>query len=433
MVFQKIKKECDFMKKTKLAVCSLIVGAAMLTGFAFADTAIGSGYKKLKNDIKTTAKYMANDVKSYSAEATVELKADGETFIKNSTKIKNDKQNKRYISEEEYFFKGEDGIKTTRYTDSEMIIEKRGNEKQSVVYLQPDSREFYYNSPLISEDPFEDEYAQDVENVIDAFAGSLTDTVQCEESEKNTTYICDLQSSQIPAYINAIGSLVLKQSFSADDMPVPKLKDDIYIESASAKVISDENGRITNLLATGIMSGKDENGNVHKYVCEMYFRLYDMEQTEVKRPEIEPEAQISESVSVTENEYAFGISESCVGKYVRDITETKNGKLEKTGIRELVISKVDFSGDNGVLYGHYKREYTAGEKAGEILEFDFVGETQDNAGGFIFEYNDGEEIQHGCITGDYVGETVYVAFSYEKTQYGGYKTSGNVDMIRVFE
>lgn len=76
------------MKKKGMIITSLAVGLCVMVSSAFADTAIGSGYKKLKQAGKNTTKYLACDASSYSTEVYFELKADGKTFSKNTFKNK---------------------------------------------------------------------------------------------------------------------------------------------------------------------------------------------------------------------------------------------------------------------------------------------------------------------------------------------------------
>lgn len=420
------------MKTTKKTLCALITGVALLAGSAFADTAIGSGYKKLKEDVKTTARYLSDDESNYSAEWSFEFKADEESLIKNSGMVKYDAKSNCSLEENESFLKNSTATHSVTYSDPDMRIFKNGEAKQHIIYYNNEEKQTNFTNGL--QDPFEYEYAKDFENVIDAFTGSLQDTVMYEENDGKTVYTCALESSQIPTYINAMVSLLSKQIFSDEAFEIAEIKDNVYIENADAKVISDKSGRITNVFAKGVVSGRDKDNKTHKYSCEMYLRLYDINATVISKPKTEEDAEVSYVNSkrdILEN--CGGITQQSVGKYKRDITETNNGKLEKIGERELVISKVDFSGAEATLSGSYKRSFTSGKRAGETLEFEFEAKSAKEGYGFEFDYDDESGEKKALLSGDFDGNTCYLAFGYEPSYDGGYQTNGTIDMIRVFE
>ena len=408
------------MKKKGMIITSLAVGLCVMVSSAFADTAIGSGYKKLKQAGKNTIKYLACEASSYSTEVYFELKADGKTFSKNTSKSKVDIKNQKEYTESSFYESGEEDSHTV-YSDSKMRVYSAPDEKQSVTYYENEVDDMYIAPP----DPFEDKYAADIENVFDAFVGSLQDTVQCERNDQKNTYTCSLEPSQIPAYINALVSFGSKTTI--DNMDIKeieniKLADGVHIKSADAKAIEDENGLLTNIAALGVIEGKDKDGNTHEFSCEIYARIYDIDQTTVETPQIEADAEITHIDNDFNEAETLGINEASIGTYKRDILQRENGKLEKVGQRELVISDINFTDENKSISGHYKEQYTAGEKSGKTLEFDFEAKLDEERYGFYFEYQDDGKTKQGVIYDNGDIESIQLALD----DYG-------VDLIRTVE
>ena len=196
----------------------------------------------------------------------------------------------------------------------------------------------------------------------------------------------------------------------------------MHIKSADAKAIEDENGLLTNIAALGVIEGKDKDGNTHEFSCEIYARIYDIDQTTVETPQIEADAEITHIDNDFNEDEALEINEANIGTYKRDILQRENGKLEKVGQRELVISDINFTDENKSISGHYKEQYTAGEKSGKTLEFDFEAKLGAEEYGFNFEYQDDGKTKHGVIYNNSDIESIQLALD-----------DCGVDLIRTVE
>ena len=82
--------------KKGMILLSAAVGTALLTTSALADIVSGSGYKRLKESGKKTMAYIAEDAKSFTADAYMALTYDEKILLSETAATKFDRVNKRY-------------------------------------------------------------------------------------------------------------------------------------------------------------------------------------------------------------------------------------------------------------------------------------------------------------------------------------------------
>lgn len=411
------------------AATAFILGAVILTTSALADVGAGSGYKKLKQSVKDTCAFVSDVADSYSVDYSVNFKWKDTTLTSAYETMKRDTVNNRSeqisknfdISREEgsreysYHYYNDANMSMCVYPGGEVSVNQYSTVQKDVAKEQ---------------NPFEEEYMADIENLVDAFAGSLTDTVQTEENGDKTMYIADIETTQIPAYLNAMVAFFAKQMMnnynSFDDLPSPEIKSDVYVKSASGKAVSDENGILTSVVAQGVVMGKDANGEENQFSLEISYRMYDINKTVIEIPEIPEGADIIKTDNSAPARYGF--NEKTVGVYKRDIVDTKGDMPVKIGERELSITAVT---DECVI-GHYREIYTDG--SGENLDFDFEAKAENNINlgrqMFITYEKDGEERFIG-IHGDSQGLFCTMDL-YDKIKKDSV-VSEYLELIRVFE
>ena len=186
------------------------LGALVFATSAMADVAIGSGYNSLKNSAKTTMVKLTKEIDNFTANVSVNVKVDDRDIASEQAESKFDIAGQSVETTSTSMER--DGTMASGYNfqNADMYVYKSGeDEKYMVNQRNATGREQDYT---ILDNPFEEEYAKDVEAVIDAFVGSLKDVVQMEESEGKKLYIMNLSEAQIPTLANAITAFGFKYS-----------------------------------------------------------------------------------------------------------------------------------------------------------------------------------------------------------------------------
>lgn len=416
--------------KNGTALCAVALGISILTTSALADVLVGSGYRSLKDATKATAAYLTQEAQSFSANVNICFRENDSVISSFDSCMKYDLVNGRREDVESSVIRGiENG--NYYYRDSEMSASRYTSDEENDDTMYVNVFDEARTDDVKLENPFDEEIAQDLENVADAFVGSLQDIVQKEESEGKTMYICNLDSVQIPMYINALASFGIKQGlfsgYSAEKMKLPKIKKDVYISSANAKAIENEEGLLSSLVGLCEFKGKDENDNEHTFTVELSYTLYDINATSVEKPDIS-NAEVNYESS---GGYVEGFSQKNVGVYKIPIIKTENDTTVKIGERTLEITSVA----DGSVNGRYYETYKEGEK-NDALSFDFTAEFNEDIYGVVFDYtNTNGETEKGILrqSGSEQGTMCYILFGVEIFEDGGYSNEYGYDLARVFE
>lgn len=393
------------LKRSGMAVAAVALGVLVLTTSAFADVLAGSGYMGLKNAVKATSKFAAKDANSYTMNASFTLK-EGDTVYAEQSETR--KINVK-TQQEEMVYESRD-YSNYNYSDAEMNVWRGGEmDNYNVTIFKGKHEVTRY------EDCFEEEYSKDLERLADAFAGSLQDVVQVEEASGGKVFTGNVDSSQIPMYLNALASLGVKYSFLDDytlnEYNLPAIKNDIYVSSASGKAVTNKDGVLTDAVFTAEFKGKDSSGEEHTLEMEILFSLTDINSTVIEKPDI-TNAEIYEESAASD--YSIDVSEADCGKYVRMITDVRDGKRVKTGEHVLEITGVSENTITGT--------FTTEENGEMLRSIDIdakIATFEDNYSGALFTYEENGRTLSGQLERADEGRW-YVNLGIVRSDDGGY-------------
>lgn len=392
------------LKRSGMAVAAVALGVLVLTTSAFADVLAGSGYMGLKNAVKATSKFAAKDANSYTMNASFTLK-EGDTVYAEQSETR--KINVK-TQQEEMVYESRD-YSNYNYSDAEMNVWRGGEmDNYNVTIFKGKHEVTRY------EDCFEEEYSKDLERLADAFAGSLQDVVQVEEASGGKVFTGNVDSSQIPMYLNALASLGVKYSFLDDytlnEYNLPAIKNDIYVSSASGKAVTNKDGILTDAVFTAEFKGKDSSGEEHTLEMEILFSLTDINSTVIEKPDI-TNAEIYEESAASD--YSIDVSEADCGKYVRMITDVRDGKRVKTGEHVLEITGVSENTITGT--------FTTEENGEMLRNIDIdakIATFEDNYSGALFTYEENGRTLSGQLERADEGRW-YVTLGFVRSDDGG--------------
>lgn len=267
------------MKKKWLMIGSVvgISGAVMLTT-GFSAMAGTSGYDAYKSALKNT-----KSVQNVSVQAQAVVQDNGNTLTNAAGSFKLSPQNHTGsgtvtvnggASEQSLSFFKQNG---------ETVL-KSGN---SDVYYVKQDRKGNRDASKKQENPA---MSQQVETVIDALVGNLKDYVtEDSKADGSKEVSVELSNAQIPAVVNAIAPIAIKEATSGHkhdnehntdkkDFPfdehsiltnVPQLSQDIKIEKVAVKANINASNYIEHQQADITVSGKDANGAAHEVTLHL--------------------------------------------------------------------------------------------------------------------------------------------------------------------
>lgn len=415
------------LKKKSIALCAVVVGAAVFTTSAFADALIGSGYSGLKDSVKSTAGQLISKVDSYTAEADMNLKVDGTEYASLHSFLQVDNKNQAKISVNTQKEGGEESSYYS-YDDPSQSIHK-GSDGIYYVY----ENNYADESSSAPENPFEDEQVQDMEKILDALVGNLKDVVQVEEKDGQKMYIANLTDTQVPPLVNAVSAFVVKYGlltdYQAKQWGMPALKSDIFVKDASGKAIQNADGLLEDVVVSGSVTGKDENGGEHLVTLDVTMHLTDVNNTAVTAPDLS--GQQVERVAASEREKFYGITEKYVGTYQAPIVENTADAITKIGESTLVITSID--GDT--VTGTYTETYLPGYENEEAVEISFIGTNDEERYDTVITYTQNGEEKQGVISPCGRNDAgIRITLDCEIYEDGGYSSRGDTqELSRVFE
>ncbi len=343
------------LSKKAATLTALVLGAVMLTTSAFADVILGSGYVGLKNSAKTTMHKLTEEVGNFTVDFTASISVDGVALEFSHDISKYDMINNRSESVSES--NSSEGARY-HYSDMEKSVSKSANEEE--YYVSSYRRD---SESTILDNPFLEEEAADVERIVDAFVGNLSDIVQVVESDGKKMYTGHLSDAQVPPVLNALTSYFAKYALidslneSAKKKGITLAKNEVYVLSASGKAIENEDGIIEEMVGKLSLSGKKENGVESVYDIEFSLAVTDINQTVVEVPNLEGK-------KVTYSQSHNILAEKYIGTYRNTIVEDDGDSFTKLGERYVEITSIE--GDN--VYGKYY-EVMADGSMGENFEF----------------------------------------------------------------
>lgn len=340
-----------FKKKTAMLL-SFALGTTMFATTALAEVVSKNGYDQLKDSLKYTADSCTTKLSNYTIDMSFVIKDNGTVLYSNSLLNKFDvsKQAMEGVTTQL-----ENSNKTGSYHYSDKSCNINKNDNQNVYYLTE-----YTNSREVHsfENPFKDKQAGDVEKIADAIVGNLKDSVVVTQNTDGSKQLSgSLSESQIPALVNAVVSLQSKQAFGGrhnNDSTMPKITKDIFVKEVKGNMVVTKDGLIQNVLGTGVISGKDDNGTEHTLTFELLGKLSNVNSTTVSKPDLSGK-KVEKNV---ERDYSkLSNPEKYIGKYQTDMLIEKDGKFVKIGVKFLDITEVTSSGVSGRYYEEYAKGY----------------------------------------------------------------------------
>lgn len=347
-------EKMKFKKKTAMAL-SFTLGILMFATTAMAEVTTKSGYDQLKDSLKYTGKATTTGLSSYTSDMSIVMK-DGNTIVEShSITSKYNIENKSKESTETSF-NGSEKSENYFYADKNASIAKNSGDKFPEAVYSVNNYTDSKNPAIQLTNPFDEDRSSDIEKIADAVVGNLKDSVVVnEKSDGSKELSSSLNNTQIPSIANALVSFQFKNRYGNDNsLKLPKLTKDIYVKNLKGNMTTNKNGLIKTALASGVLSGKDKNGQSHDLTFELLFKISDINSTKVNKPDLT--GKKTTVTNASSNPDKITNPEKYVGKYTNNITEEKDGKFIKIGEGTVNIEKMD----SKTVSGTYEVKYISG-------------------------------------------------------------------------
>ncbi|MFB9328127.1 hypothetical protein ACFFSY_19540 [Paenibacillus aurantiacus] len=273
------------MKKKWMIGTGIGVGAVMLVASGLAAGAGNSGYEAYKEAWK-----QSGTISSIAGEASFQVTDNGASLFAASTTFKGD-TDKQAGSASVRLTNGKESKSLNVYHQDGRTVLKKGDSDIYQVY-EGDGKDW--------EDGREGhamngKHAELAENVIDALVGQLRNQVTLIEGKDGGKQVAlHLNSAQIPAPVQAIGSFLITAASehedelsekSADsamprelDVELPDLVDDVRITAINLDAEIDANNLIQDQSAEIVVSGQDAAGKRHELKVELDLQVTQRDQ-----------------------------------------------------------------------------------------------------------------------------------------------------------
>ncbi|HEX9062742.1 MAG TPA: hypothetical protein VF941_21435 [Clostridia bacterium] len=281
-----------FKKRNILLPLILGIGALIFTTAAFADVQLGSGYDHIKDSMKKSFEKIFKDQSSLTLESITEIKDNQKVVFKHDKKLK--LADKWYGSErkESCYSNGIDKVISYFYRDSTGYISLDRSTKSYFVLNR--------NVPLFKEvykNPFEESEYKDTEKLMDAVIGSLKNNVRTEiTTDKGKKYSINISDSQISPLISAIGSIGFKGHIrycetlaEISGIVFNDFENDLSelsVKCIKGKAYENKEGILESADMDVLVSAKDNKGIQHMLSINISCKLYDINKTVLKRPDL---------------------------------------------------------------------------------------------------------------------------------------------------
>lgn len=432
------------MKKNKkiLMSVSLVVGVLLIMSTAFADSINKSAYEQLKDTVKFTASNLTEVVANSTVKATVVLKDNDKTLLSQVNVSKTDTKNNRTETTAVTELLGMPASQTYNYSDDTGYISYDAATDTYYVTEFTNTNGKSGTVSMVGDNPFNTEYAADMEKIFDALVGNLKNYVVVTVNEDGSKeFSGSLTDAQIPALINAIVSFAGKQYFEnasyssgSKDMRVvqtsngtmdasifPELSGDISVKSVNGKATVNKDGVIDSAFITGVLTGRDVDGNAHDLSLEVLVLLQDIDATTVQKPDL-----TGKNVVISKDTYVdtTALSPKFVGTYKSSIIEETPDSVVKIGERTIVITEIA----NGRVKGSFTETYIAGyeDRLNDQSEFTFDVAATDPYSVMLQFTDKSGKIQNGSLYFDNMSYTVQFFIE-------NFKEAKNATFVRVFD
>lgn len=266
------------MRKKWLTLGSVVgISGIMMVTTGISAMAGTSGYDAYKAALKNT-----KALQSLSVQAQAELQDNGNTLTNAKGSLKLNLAN--HTASGAMTVSGNDtGQSVSFFKQNDSTVLKSGS--SDVYYVKQNNKK--WGSSKKQDKP---DLSQEAETVIDALVGNLKDYVALDSNpDGSKTVSVELTSDQLPAAVNAIAPIVIKEATKEHkrdsenkdgkkDVPVndhafladaPHLTQDIKIEKVAIKADIDESNYIRHQQADITVSGKDAGGSSHEVTLHL--------------------------------------------------------------------------------------------------------------------------------------------------------------------
>ncbi|CAM2914334.1 hypothetical protein PASE110613_07255 [Paenibacillus sediminis] len=278
--------------KKKLAMMGVgaVAGSMLLMSSVYAGVGEAPGYNAYKSAIKNTAA-----VKNVTERMNLSIEDNGKVLLQVNSTGKTNKE--AHTGSADITLKGEATEQSFQiyHQEDKTIIKTDLSDTYQIIEPDKAERDMLKKHKDHIEQ-FDPAMAKDMENVIDELAGNLKNYVTLKEESKTKEVEMHLTGTQIPAVANAIGSLFIKASGRdhGEEMnlsstlgvnvnnikdSLPKLTDDIKIDSVNLDATVNADNRITNQTAAIEISGKDRGGTAHHVIVKVDLGLSEFNNT----------------------------------------------------------------------------------------------------------------------------------------------------------
>lgn len=360
------------ISKKVAMVASFCLGAMMLVTTAFADITSKTGYDQLKDAVKFTAKSCSGDLNNFTLEGNITIRDGDKILFSNSSTEKFDIS--KGINEQSGYSEYSNGNKRSRYyyRDKECIVNYNQHKDMYNITEYPDGI-----SGTLFDNPFEADRANDMEKIFDALVGNLKDYVIVEENSDGSKQLSgSISEAQIPALVNAFASYAFKKEFAGRDIDneilIPEISNDIFVKKVNGKAVVNKDGILESIFASGVLAGKDKDGNLHELTVEFLGKIVDINKTSITKPDLTGK-KVEKNTASSRSEKI--ISKKFIGKYMNDIIIETNDSFVKIGERVIEIAHIDDKHVSGRYYEKYNEGYS--EYSSKALDFRFDAEIKD--------------------------------------------------------
>lgn len=358
----------------KLAIIlSFTVGTLMFASTAMAEVTSKSGYDQLKDSLKYTSDSLSSKLSNYTIDMSFVIKDNN--AVVSSTNVLNKCDISKDAKEQTSKYTNSQNTNDTResyyYNDKNCSISHNSDEDFYRVIDLKGSKDS--KDKKIFTDPFKEKQAADIEKISDALVGNLKDSVVVTQNTDGSKKLSgSLTEAQIPAIVNALASFQFKNQFrmynpdetTSTRAKMSKITKDIFVKEIKGTMDVNKDGLAQNVLFTGILSGKDEQGSEHTITFEMLIKVTNINSTTVNKPNLSDkkvETQVQRDDNKISNAKAY------IGKYKSDLVIEKDNKFVKIGERIITITNMD---ENSVM-GNCHEEYVKGYESYGSSKNDF--------------------------------------------------------------
>ncbi|AET67345.1 hypothetical protein Desor_1705 [Desulfosporosinus orientis DSM 765] len=390
------------LKKKSAMLISFTVGTLLLATTALADIASKSGYDELKDAIKLTAEQTSETFDSFTVDFSLVMKDNGKIIMNENETLKYDRKKsaKENISSGTSIYGDKNSYQS--YSDKDTTI--RYSEEDPIYYVTEYTKE---REDQTLTNPFKEDEAEDIEKIVDALVGNLKDhVIVTDNSDGSKDLSGSLTEVQIPSLVNAVASFQLKQEFNQsgrNDSKMPHLTKDVFVKEVKGTADVNKDGILESILGTGVISGKDDQGNLHEISIEALITVSDINSTKVVKPDLTGKKVVTNVAREYGNEITN--PEKFLGKFKNDIIIEKEGKFVKIGERYLEITQINAQLVAGHYYEVYKPEYENYKSATSDLNFkaSFDKDQKQNAE-FEIETESKDKVRGSIYLSDYDGK-----------------------------